>query len=219
MKFFNHFLVNTGKLFISFMCLLSVLHGQAQDKQPENSIQFIGGYSKHGSGDLKGIVFGTEYIRYTTKKFSLNYNVRGTINSGRTLIIVNDNTMGTRTDASIRFTTAGVQLGVNGQYSLMRNPRHEFLISLGAFGRYQSASNGSDGYRLYSPQLTGQPTILVGYDNRTPQQTVAFGGILQLQYNFTFKNNMYVGVLPGFQTDTKGDAIAQVALTIGKRLF
>ena len=184
----------------------------------KHAIQLIGGYSRHGSGDMKGIVFGTEYINYLTKRFSLNYNIRATINSSKDEYIVTNNTTGTTTDASIRYTTAGVQLGVNAGLSVIKSTRHDLKISLGAFGRYQSASNGSDGYAAYYPPVTGVPTVLIGYDNRTPQETVAVGGILQFQYDFTFGNKVYIGVILGFQTDTNGDAIPQVALTVGRRL-
>jgi hypothetical protein len=184
----------------------------------KSAIQLIGGYSLHGSGDMKGIVFGTECINYLTRRFSLNYNIKATINSSKDEYLVTNNTTGTTTDASIRYTTAGVQLGVNAGISIIKSIRHELKISLGAFGRYQSASNGSDGYSAYYPPITGVPTVLIGYDNRTPQETVAVGGILQFQYDFTFGNKVYIGVIPGFQTDTNGDAIPQVALTVGRRL-
>lgn len=201
-----------------FFSLTMACYINAQDILPGKAIQVVGGYSRHGSGDFDGIVFGTEYIQYLSKKFSLNYNIKGTINDGKELIIVNNTVTGTRTDASIRFTTAGVQLGVNGGFSIIRSPKHEFMISLGGFGRYQSASNGSDGYSIYFPAGTGQPTVLIGYDNRTPQKTISFGGILQFHYNYTFNDKIYIGFLPGFQTDTNGDAIPQVSLTVGRRL-
>lgn len=206
-----------SKVFITLIILLSSFLVNAQDRLPGSAIRVVGGYSRHGSGDYKGIVFGTEYIKYYAKLFSINYNIRATINHGKDEIIVTNNIIGTRTDASVRYTTAGVQLGASGQYSLTRNSKHEFLISLGAFGRYQSASNGSDGYSIYYPQATGQPTVLIGYDNRTPQETFAAGGLLQFNYNFTFSNKIFIGLLPGFQTDTNGDAIVQAALTIGRR--
>ena len=192
-------------------------YSQEQLKLPTRAIQIAAGYSKHGSGDFHGIVFGAEYIRYFTPSISVNYNFRGSINHGKEFIIVNNNITGTRTDASVRFTTAGVQLGANGRYSILRNLDQEFAASLGAFVRYQSASNGSDGYSIYYPQTTGQPTVLIGYDNRTPQNTVSVGGIFQLEYSYRLPFNYYVGVLPGFQTDTNGDAIFQVALAVGRR--
>ncbi len=190
----------------------------AQDKLPDKAIQVAGGYSHHGSGDMKGVVFGVEYRQYISNRFSLNYGLRGTINSGKETIIVNNLITGDRTDASVRFTTAGVQAGINGGLSIVRNIKHELIVSLGGFGRYQSASNGDDGYSIYCPQQTGQPTILIGYDNRTPQEIFTIGGIFQVQYSFTFRNKIFIGLVPAFQTDTNGDVILQAALTVGRRL-
>ena len=185
------------------------------EKSKYSSISFVGGFGKHGSGDMKGIVFGGDYTVYYSRKFSLTYNFRGGVHSSIHPIHVDNG--GNITDASIRFTTAGFQLGANAGLSVLNSAHHEVMIKLGAFGRYQSASNGSDGYSLYSPTTTGVPTVLVGYDNRTPQQTLAFGGVVQLQYNFTFNSNLFLGIQPAFQTDTNGDVILQASLVVGKR--
>ena len=190
--------------------------GEKRNIPPIHSVQFVGGFCKHGSGDMNGYMMGGEYISYLSRKFSLTYNMRATINSQVHEIYV-DNGGGSITDASIRFTTAGIQLGVDGGLSLVNSAKHEFMIKIGAFVRHQSASNGSDGYSLYYPIATGVPTVLVGYDNKTPQQTIAAGGILMLQYNFTFNNGLFLGLQPAFQTDTNGDAIAQGGLVFGKR--
>jgi hypothetical protein len=188
-----------------------------RDLNNKEAFQGMIGYSKHGSGDMTGIVFGASYTRYLTKKFSLNYDLRGTINYDKHEYEYIHQPSGTRTDASVRFTTAGVQLGVNAQLSVVRSLQHEVIISLGAFGRYQSASNGSDGYSAYPPGATGMPAYLIGYDNRTQQNTFAAGGLLQFQYNFTFRNNLFAGVVGGLQTDTNGELIPQAGLTIGRR--
>jgi hypothetical protein len=187
----------------------------SESSHKKDAMYFFGGVSKHGSGDMKGMVFGVEYTSYFNKRFSLTYSLRSTINSSKDKILVDNG--GTVTDASVRFTTAGVQLGVNGGISIIHSAHHEFMIKLGPFGRYQSASNGSDGYRLYDPAATGIPTYLVEYQNVTPQETVVIGGILQFQYNFTFGKDIFIGLQPGFQTDTNADAILQASLTIGKR--
>jgi hypothetical protein len=202
------------------VCVFSLsvitITGSAQSNLRDHALQVTGGYSRHGSGDMKGIVFGTEYIKYYSRHFSLDYNFRAGINNAIDKIYLYDGT-GSRTDKSIRFTTAGVQLGVNSQYSIIRRKSHEIIASLGAFGRYQSASNGSDGYSLYYPNQTGIPTVLVEYNNRTPQKTYSAGGLFQLQYNFTTRKSFIIGLTPGFQTDTNGDAIVQLALVLGKR--
>jgi len=184
---------------------------------PGKQVMVTGGYSKHGSSDMKGIVFGAEYANYTSRRVSLNYYFRGSINNATDTIRINNTLTGQIQDGSIRFTTAGVQAGLNVRYSFIRSKRHELLISLGALGRYQSASNGNDGYSLYYPTVTGLPTILVEYNNKTPQKTYSLGGLLQFQYNITLNNNIILGLAPGFQTDTNGDALLQVALVVGKR--
>lgn len=191
--------------------------GYSQLKLPTSALQVSAGYSRHGSGDFEGIIFGTEYIKYYSKKLSLNYNIRATINDGQETIRVHNTTSDTHTDASIRFTTAGVQLGVDGGLSIVRSKSIELMLSLGAFGRFQSASNGTDGYQLYYPNATGQPTVLVGYDNHTPIRTLAVGGIIHFNINYTFKNKYFIGLGPAFQTDTNGDAIPQGSLMIGRR--
>ncbi|MBI3139888.1 MAG: hypothetical protein HYZ15_15020 [Sphingobacteriales bacterium] len=189
----------------------------AQTNLPGRAIQLTGGYARHGSGDYNGISFGAEYIRYLGKRVSLNYNFRSSINNGKDKIIIADNNAGTTKDGSIRFTTAGVQAGVDGGFSFIRTARHELLTSLGVFARYQSASNGTDGYRLYYPNTTGVPAVLVEYMNRTPQQTIAVGGLFQLRYNYTIKNKISLGFSGGFQTDSNGDAILQGGITIARR--
>ncbi len=202
-------------LFIYSFCFFgSFLH--AQEKKSFHSFEAFGGKSRHGSGDMKGYVFGAGVTRELKNRFSLKYNIAGTINNQKHTIIVDNG--GNITDASIRFTTAGVQLGVNAGYGIVKTPHHDFIVSLGIFGRYQSASNGDDGYSLYGPQTTGLPVVLVGYNNHTPQETIALGGLFQLQYNYVFKSKCFLGIAPGFQTDTHGDAIVQAALVVGKKL-
>lgn len=206
------------KWFVTSLCFF-VIMGKALAKQslPRHAVQLTGGYSAHGSGDMKGIVAGAEYIRYASKKLFLNYNIRSTINSQKHEFIVNNQAAGSSKDESIRFTTAGVQLGLDGGYSFIRSKPISMSVSLGTFLRYQSASNGTDGYSLYSPTATGIPTFLIGYDNQTPQETIAIGGLIQLQLDISVTKKFYVGLLPRFQTDSNGDAIVQYALSVGRR--
>jgi hypothetical protein len=202
--------------FVSIACPFQALNAQAA--LPNQAFHFNSGYSTHGTGDMLGITFGAGYITYLSKKVSLDFNMRAHIHSSKDELIVYSNSFLTgRRDQSVRFTTAGVQLGINGGYSILRNRHHEFMVNAGAFGRYQSASNGSDGYSLYSPGTTGQTGYLVGYDNSTPQQTISAGYLFQVQYNYTLKNNIYLGLAPGFQNDTNGDVIVHAGLAIGKR--
>jgi len=188
-----------------------------EEKTKNRSINFIGGYGIHrpASGRIHGWTYGTEYTVYYTEKLSVTYNFRGDIYSWRHLIRYDNGA--NVTDASIRFTTAGFQLGANGGISLIQRKRHELMIKLGAFGRYQSASNGSDSYTVYYPPTSGLQAVVVAYNNMTQQETLALGAVLQLQYNFTFKSNVFIGAQPSLQTDSNKDPIVQVSFVIGKR--
>ena len=205
------------RLFFSVGFLFFAMGSRAQKLLPSQAIQVTAGYSNHGSGDYKGVVFGADYIKYLGKKTLLDFNFKGTIHDGKDMILVTNNSTGKQTDASVRFTNAGVQLGVNAGYSPLSTRHHQFTISLGGFGRYQSASNGEDGYSVYYPAATGQPAVLIGYDNRTPQRVFSLGYLLQLQYNYTISNKVYIGLAPAFQNDTNADMITHIALTVGRR--
>ncbi len=189
---------------------------EARETNGDHALQLVAGWSRHGSGDMRGIIFGAEYIRYYTKRFSLNYHFRGGINSSKDAMFYQPPGSGSYNDASIRFTTAGVQLGVNAGFSPVRTLRHEFRISAGPFIRYQSESN-TDGYSIYQTSISGIPGPVVQYNNRTPHERFAVGGLVQFEYNFTFKK-IYIGPLAGFQFDSDGNTIPQLALVIGRRL-
>lgn len=185
------------------------------DGPADEAIQFIGGYSRHGSGDMDGIVFGAEYTRYLSHVFSLNINIRGTINHSHSDYSYTNPATLIKSDASVRFTTAGAQLGINAQLSALRSLHHEIMFSLGGFGRYQSAS--PDGYSVMYPPATGYPEMVFSLYNWNKQNTMSAGLLFQLHYNFTFNNNLLLGIKGGIQTDTEGDLIPQAALSIGKR--
>jgi hypothetical protein len=182
---------------------------------PVRKISINGGYSRHGSGDLNGIVFGADYTRYYKNRFSLKYDIRGFINDGEETIIVTDPSIGYRADNSIRWLVAAVQTGINARYSIIRTRKHEFITSLGVFGKYQSEV--PDGYSLYSPARTGIPAVLVEFNNNNPQESFAIGGLFSFEYNFTLKGKVSIGISPAFQADTHGDAIPHIMLCVGRR--
>jgi hypothetical protein len=133
----------------------------------QHAIQILAGWNRHGSGDMRGIVFGAEYI----SKDPLFYQPPGSTGYN---------------DASIRSTTAGVQIGVNAGLSFIRTVMNEIKMSAGTFIRYQSESV-TDGYSIYPTAVTGVPGPVVQFMNQTRQERFAVGGILQLEYNFTIQ--------------------------------
>jgi len=207
--------------FILIIMLLAaiVARGQYSEETPElkkRSVQMSGDYCDHSDGGMKGASVASEYTHYFTKRLSLGFNLRATIHNDK--YPVPYDVGGSTVDGSIRVTTAGIQLGATGGFSLINIPRHEFRISLGPFVRYESDSNGEDGYAVYFPSQTGVNAYLVAYDNHTPQETVSFGVIIQAQYNYTFRNNLFLGVQSGYQTDTQDDQIFHmIGIAVGKR--
>jgi hypothetical protein len=209
--------MTTIKLTLGLLAISLFLSVISYAQKNTSYLQAAIGYSKHGSGDFPGCFVSTDLFSYKKENRFLKYSILSTINSDRVKIIVND-PGGSTQDASVRFTTAGIQLGVSGGYNLLKSSPHSLLLSIGVFGRYQSASNGSDGYALYGPASTGIPTVLVGYQNSTPQHTFAGGGILSLQFNIHTGNAWYLAPVVNIQTDTNGDLIYMGGFGFGRKL-
>ena len=51
--------------------------GYSQLKLPTSALQVSAGYSRHGSGDFEGIIFGTEYIKYYSEKTFIELQHQG----------------------------------------------------------------------------------------------------------------------------------------------
>lgn len=203
------------KKLILLLLLITSFSLFSQTKLPKQQFEIIAGRSTHGTGDLRGLIFISEYSKYFTKKLSWTAALGGTIHDGSLPLFFND--PGSQSiDGSIRYTTAGVQTAGYLGYSFIRTNRHEVQVRAGALLRYQSSSYYNEVSVLY-PLATGLAIPVNYFVNTTPQRTFAFGGSSELLYSYTFKKEISLGVLAGLQTDTNGDTITQTALTIGKR--
>lgn len=187
----------------------------AQAKFPNEQLQVIAGPSNHETGDMRGVIFTTEYIHYFKKHLSWTVALGGTIHDGSIPLFFN-NQNGNSVDGSIRYTTAGMQTTSHFGYSFIRTSRHELEIKAGALLRYQSSSY-YDQVSISYPLATGLPMPVISFENKTPQRTYAFGGSSQIVYNYTINQGISFGIQAGFQTDTNGDTITQAAVTIGKQ--
>lgn len=204
-------------LFLSFYCISIVCFSQKNDF-PKKSLRFNIGESTHGTGDLKGISFGTAYTHYLKKKVSMEYHFKGTIHDGQDDYFFTRN--GTTYRSNIRENTAGFQIGSLFRYSLIRTKQHEFITAAGVIGRYQSSSLGDNGYSVLYPAIFGlnnDPRIFFVFDNSFPQRLYTIGYMAELSYNYTFNNNWLLGVNAAFQNDNNGDAITHLGFMIGKR--
>lgn len=183
----------------------------AQNKQ----LQITGGWSKHGSGDLTGFCYGFHYNKYIKPKLSWQLSVEGNMYDGFSPLFYNDQNA-TVIDGSYRYSISGLQVGYNGRYSFLKNAKSEAIVSVGGFMRYQ-LSSASDVVNVIYPAITNLPIPVYYFQNTTPVRTMAVGAYPKVEYNYTFKKKITVGVIAGFQFDTNGDNIMNVSLSLGKR--
>ncbi len=204
--------------YIFMLCLISIASFTFCQKNspPNQQISVAIGTSKHGSGDLPGIVFNTSYSKKFKKNLSWIVGIGGSIHDGQQPLYYTFR--GNEVDGSIRFTTAGFQLNGYLGYDLLKAGKHQFQLRLGPLLRYQSSSN-TDGFGIYYPAAgSGLPFPVVEFNNRTPQRTYTAGGSAQAGYNYTIsKINLSIGLDAGLQTDSNGDTITQLSLNMGKR--
>lgn len=204
------------KFFIFFILLFLIFSLSAQKNElPRYHLQVSAGRCFHGSGDLRGVIFSTDFSKYVKKKLSLGLSLSGTVHDGNYPLYF---TYGNQeVDGSLRYTVAGVQLAGLIGYGIVRNEEHEIQIEGGPLLRYQSSSL-PDYYEIAYPAATGLPYPVIIYQHSSPQRTYSIGGVLQLHYNYTFSRRFTIGLLAGFQADTEGDNLFQTSLSAGIRL-
>ncbi len=199
---------------ISVFLLLSA-YGNAQSAPlPQQHLFFIIGKSKHGTGDIRGLFFTTEYSKRFRDRLSYSVGISGTINDRedkRTFSAPDGSTI----DGSIRDAIAGFQISNHLGYHFIKNSSHNFQVRLGALLRYQTISFADATTTLYPP-ITGLPIPVIYFENTSPQRTYTIGATTQIRYDFIIHKSTTLGLLGGFQTDTNGDVISQVSLSIGK---
>jgi len=203
------------KIIILLFLLISSYLAGAQTLSPKRQIQLIAGKNFHGTGDMRGISFQIDYEEYFRKRISWIIGLGATIHDGSIPLFLDD-PGNSPIDGSVRYTTAGFQIGSQLGYTLIQINKHEFQIRMGALVRYQSSSY-YDEVSIYYPAGTGLPDPVIVFSNKTPQRTISLGGNAQIQYSYTLSNNISLGVLAGLQTDTNGDTLSQISLTVSKR--
>lgn len=171
------------------------------------------GRSKHGSGDIRGFSFATEYTRYFKKKLSWSVSIGTTVHDGEDILFYE--MAGQMQNGSIRYTTAGVQ-GLFGMgYSIIQRSRSEVKVNLNTLLRYQTSSYSGRG--IYFPGATGLPFPVVQFHHWSPARTFTLGASLSGGYHYTFDKGVMLGVSGAFQTDLNGDVLSHTSFSIGKR--
>lgn len=185
--------------------------------QNEN-IHIAVGRSFHGTGDFRGISFSTNYERFfKNKAFSGTYSFGGTIHDGDFPIYYNY-PAGETTDGSIRYTTAGLQIGYYLGYNFIKKVDCAKLqFKIGGIARYQTSSYYDDVAVLYGA-LTNIPFPVVVIRNFTPSRTYAVGLNPQISFSHIAGKKYFFGIKGDFQFDTNEDNIASLSLMIGRNL-
>lgn len=196
------------KYFTTFFILLCSFNLTAQNKQLQLSI----GYSKHGTGDMRGYSFSVDYSKKMKKKFEWTVSIGSTIHD-YIFPLVYEYPVGNTVDASIRSTTAGIQSSFSVGYCFLNSKTNKLKMSLGGLIRYQSSSY-YDAVAVLYPALTSLPYPVVVFQNTTPQKTVSIGAIANLSYNYKISPKLGIGTLAAFQFDSNGDNISQLSISL-----
>jgi hypothetical protein len=198
-----------------FSLLFLSISSFAQTKLYNAQVQVGGGYSTHGTGDMRGIAFFTEYSKPVTKRIDWAVNVMTTIHGDAFTVIVNY-PGGLKEDRSFRYNTAGLQAGPKLSYNIVQAQHHQLKIQPGGYVRYQNSSYPNMyAFSMNTNGGTSEPSF--SFRHQEKQNIVSVGYSLDLCYNFITGKKIMIGLKAGFQNDTNGDAITQIAVSVGKR--
>lgn len=212
---FNSKVMKNTLLFL--MLLISVLlTAQESGTNNSSSIMFHFGRNIHGTGDIPGYQYGITYSKNFSKNIYYSIGFEGSLNDAEQRSFIYEDPEGNLFDGTLNDVTGGFQLVASIGYSFIKTTHSDFGVSVGALGRYQTTSIGTSVEILYPP-ITGYPIPIRMILNDEPYRTLAFGGVLKLNYNYTFKKGFILGLMPGFQIDTNGDTLPYITLGIGKQ--
>ncbi|TXD53501.1 MULTISPECIES: hypothetical protein [unclassified Polaribacter] len=169
--------------------------------------------SRHGTGDLNGISFSSNYIKPIKKNLSYLITIGGSTHQGKNELIYNLN--GKDIDGSILYTTSGIQLGFGLDYNLIKIKKHKFNVRLIPFIRYQSTSIPDVSTILYPP-ITELPLPVIYFEQFRPSETIAAGLESNLIYNLTLFNTVSLNLIASFQFDTNGDTLRGLGIGLVK---
>lgn len=203
------------KTIILFLFVFSTV-ACAQENVHQTSVQLFFGRSFHGTGDVFGIEYGGSYAAHLSKRTFWFAEVGGSIHDG-VFPVYYTRSSGEVIDASIYYTTAGLQASVGAGVALLQRNRHALQARVGVMGRYQSSSYW-DRVEVIYPPLTGLDFPVAHFINTTPKKTMSLGGRGSLSYSYTFKSALFVSLNGSLQTDSNGDTLTSTFLGFGKRL-
>ena len=205
------------KQFILFGLSLFLLSLNASGQEYRNSLSAEFGPNMHGTGDIKGIQYGLRYNRFLNKRFDLIVAFEANLNDSPGELYIWEDPEGNEYDGTLHNVIAGIQLNVGIGFNIINSDRHKFGLNPSIFIRYQANSLFNTTV-IDFPTLTGYPVPIRTLLRDEPGNTYAAGGSLRLFYNYKINSKYFLGINPGFQTDSEEDTILFGTLSFGINL-
>lgn len=196
-----------------FYLSILILFSTQLNAQQKRQISLDFSRSFHGTGDMRGLGLSAEYGKFVTKRLEITTGFTTNIHHDEFPVFINFN--GKIQDASLRFTTAGIQLSSLANLAIVHSWVHELKLAAGPLLRYQSSSF-PDVYS-YSPATQTYPEPVFSFRQYEPQEIISVGYLAALSYAYTFSRGIFIGAKASFQNDSNSDVITQYGLRIGKR--
>lgn len=197
------------------MLVLTFVNIRGQNSK-KSFIELNFGLSKHGSGDLPGFNYGFSYGEEFTNRLYWQVGFEGSTNDKESLPLTVVDESGREFDSTPHKVISGFQLIGGIKYNVIESSKHQLGISLLGLGRYQATTiNGTNA--ILFPAFTELPYPVRLYLRDGPSRTIAFGGSFRLGYQYSFGNNLFIGVAGALQTDTNSDTILSSSISFGKR--
>ncbi|GGM88015.1 hypothetical protein GCM10010967_20780 [Dyadobacter beijingensis] len=201
---------------ILLVCTHAAFAQEHQYAAPSKYLSLSVGPSKHGTGDMRGIMQRVTYTQYFKKRLFWYASVGADLHDGEYQVIVTQPS-GEVTDHSFRYTAGAMQLTGGAGFSALRSKNTELGVRLAAVLRYQSSSLYDYLNIIYDPKEIGPyPAMFIA--NVNPQRTFAAGICPELFFNQRIFKSFTAGISGGFQLDTNGDVLTSFALSVGKYL-
>lgn len=205
------------KILLGFLLILSCTLVEAQKNTLTETIELQLGVSLHGSGDMTGFSCNTEYRRYVKQRIFLAVGLGATWNDKQYSIYYTDPT-GRAVDGSLRDAIAGFQLAGKAGWDFLQRDQHSLGIMIGPLLRYQTSTVADYREIIFPASGIGFPVPVTYYVHLDPQRTLTVGGIVQVSYRHKLGQRIFSGVVAGFQTDSNGDALPQLCVSVGVKL-
>lgn len=200
------------KLTIAFFITIPAL--QAQIK-----INYGGGLSFNGSGDLPGYNIQSGVEIKTNNRVSYSVNLRHTNNARELGLYFIDPATGRNANSSYRLITSGIQAEFIPFLKIIKNKTINLNFGVGGLIRYQFSNDVSQLAFLYPP-ATGYPIPLVAIDvDNKKFKYFSVGYIVSIGINFRLNNKSNIGLNLNMQNDNEGSLIWNLPLTYSFKIF